>query len=352
MPRGRPPRRGRIIPARAGFTPPGARESSETKDHPRSRGVYPPGPRRRLQGLRIIPARAGFTPRSGRTCTPPWDHPRSRGVYFHGLQFEIVDEGSSPLARGLPGGERDDEPRGRIIPARAGFTAPWTCVRSSARDHPRSHGVYWTIVVLPRSPQGSSPLARGLLVHAGLRGPEVGIIPARAGFTPRSGRTCTPTWDHPRSRGVYMARNSAGSLGSGSSPLARGLPTSSATGPWPGTDHPRSRGVYLGRSVRIPVSEGSSPLARGLRRRGHHHGPDDRIIPARAGFTPSERSAGSQRPDHPRSRGVYLRVEGYVVLTAGSSPLARGLLPVPDAELGPLGIIPARAGFTNVSEIT
>ena len=50
--------------------------------------------------------------------------------------------------------------------------------------------------------------------------------------------------------------------------------------------------------------------------------------------------------DHPRSRGVYLMKYGFMMLMAGSSPLARGLLagygPWPEA----MGIIPARAGFT------
>ena len=54
----------------------------------------------------------------------------------------------------------------------------------------------------------------------------------------------------------------------------------------------------------------------------------------------------SHLPDHPRSRGVYIRRVDRDAEQLGSSPLARGLLPVgvPDADR--LGIIPARAGFT------
>ena len=194
---------------------------------------------------------------------------------------------------------------------------------------------------------GSSPLARGLRHHPIRGGPRRGIIPARAGFTWRGTRPAPWGPDHPRSRGVYMARNSAGSLGSGSSPLARGLPTSSATGPWPGTDHPRSRGVYALEHRGQARAQGSSPLARGLQMTTAAHGEESGIIPARAGFTPSERSAGSQRPDHPRSRGVYDE-DGLGHFTVpGSSPLARGLPPSPPTSSGGSRIIPARAGFTD-----
>ena len=54
-----------------------------------------------------------------------------------------------------------------------------------------------------------------------------------------------------------------------------------------------------------------------------------------------------QRSDHPRSRGVYLPWLDYNVGDWGSSPLARGLH-ASGAELkDKIGIIPARAGFTE-----
>ena len=112
----------RIIPARAGFTSQDERVSMMNADHPRSRGVYLSPPRlRRLgpgssplaRGLpavrargrrvrRIIPARAGFTVPGARCSPPAEDHPRSRGVYA-GMYMTA-------------------EMRTGIIPARAGFT--------------------------------------------------------------------------------------------------------------------------------------------------------------------------------------------------------------------------------------
>ena len=90
-------------------------------------------------------------------------------------------------------------------------------------------------------------------------------------------------------------------------------------------DHPRSRGVYIWLSAPVIESVGSSPLARGLPNAssGPHTGA--RIIPARAGFTPTEGSTPVGSGDHPRSRGVYTCFSIARMRSAGSSPLARGL---------------------------
>ena len=92
-------------------------------------------------------------------------------------------EGSSPLARGLLADDGLSRDRGGIIPARAGFTGGLADTTPPQGDHPRSRGVYSTTSALSISALGSSPLARGLLIH---RNVEIGlmrIIPARAGFT-------------------------------------------------------------------------------------------------------------------------------------------------------------------------
>ena len=171
----------------------------------------------------IIPARAGFTTSSPGSSTNSPDHPRSRGVYEGGALGIGCGLGSSPLARGLrPGPVRGDESRG-IIPARAGFTRRWRRSRRRSRDHPRSRGVYLELDRTGRRFRGSSPLARGLRSLAVDHPRITGIIPARAGFTP-AGRTPTRgRADHPRSRGVYSDRRLLFDQDLGSSPLARGL---------------------------------------------------------------------------------------------------------------------------------
>ena len=242
-------------------------------------------------------------------------------------------------------GPARSRPDHRIIPARAGFTGEPPPGRRPGRDHPRSRGVYPSPTCPTPTRSGSSPLARGLLSADAIHTIRPGIIPARAGFTHRPGRPGRRPRDHPRSRGVYAFPSAPVKPIRGSSPLARGLPAHPATTPdakriiparagftrrlldrhLTGADHPRSRGVYATRTRRMDLPGGSSPLARGLRL--HHLGlaHPRRIIPARAGFTARQASQAGRRRDHPRSRGVYIRVVVTSSSRWGSSPLARGL---------------------------
>ena len=71
--------------------------------------------------------------------------------------------------------------------------------------------------------EGSSPLARGLLLTIKDIIVQRGIIPARAGFTPFRVWSLSLLLDHPRSRGVYYFADSNLQMAKGSSPLARGL---------------------------------------------------------------------------------------------------------------------------------
>ena len=195
------------------------------------------------------------------------------------------ERGSSPLARGLLEYPPGVSPSAGIIPARAGFTAPAHGAGPRFPDHPRSRGVYWNTPRGYPQVQGSSPLARGLLIVFMLLRFHRGIIPARAGFTLVLLGATMSERDHPRSRGVYRGISLAGAIPRGSSPLARGLRSESPEEHPTLTDHPRSRGVYLPALLLGGRGGGSSPLARGLLPVSAK--PEDliRIIPARAGFT-------------------------------------------------------------------
>ena len=198
----------------------------EETDHPRSRGVYAPGPSGAgaacgssplARGLRtppalkapgggIIPARAGFTQGGPGAPGRDPDHPRSRGVYPPRSARWRATTGSSPLARGLLPDARDGRPTRRIIPARAGFTSRRSPSVTSLRDHPRSRGVYGAEARSAMDKAGSSPLARGLRGPVLVGDRVLRIIPARAGFTPFSRSIRRMVGDHPRSRGVYSKR--------------------------------------------------------------------------------------------------------------------------------------------------
>ena len=194
---------------------------------------------------------------------------------------------------------------------------------------------------------GSSPLARGLPQARACIVICVGIIPARAGFTPAASAPQATCPDHPRSRGVYSAWAGFGSSVGGSSPLARGLRLRVPPCAIRVMDHPRSRGVYITASLDAMSKGGSSPLARGLLRAASGCPRRIRIIPARAGFTGAAQIGDAAIGDHPRSRGVYLYWISVCHRPAGSSPLARGLHYSLVQCAHRTGIIPARAGFTS-----
>ena len=169
---------------------------------PLARGLHrhPHGDVRRR---RIIPARAGFTSTVAQAVKDGSDHPRSRGVYSSPNIGPVKSPGSSPLARGLLVDWLVNTAWPWIIPARAGFTSSWRSPARVTSDHPRSRGVYPRGRTDIRLEQGSSPLARGLRARPVRPDGHGRIIPARAGFTHlvpgRDGRK----GDHPRSRGVY-----------------------------------------------------------------------------------------------------------------------------------------------------
>ena len=313
---------------------------------PLARGLL--GARRAvLRMLRIIPARAGFTMRGGWPALVSRDHPRSRGVYLIDRSVPSECIGSSPLARGLRGRRpAEGEVRG-IIPARAGFTSPHPGPPAPCPDHPRSRGVYPVLSRLAGAVEGSSPLARGLPGGAGSCTHGLRIIPARAGFTRKEDGVGDGPADHPRSRGVYCPAGVPSSFGGGSSPLARGLPVRLDDFDDDARIIPARAGFTASLTFFSASWYGSSPLARGLRRRRQIIQRGLGIIPARAGFTICGGRMVGRGGDHPRSRGVYedrAVVDAYV---GGSSPLARGLRQHAGVLRRETRIIPARAGFTR-----
>ena len=269
----------------------------------------------------------GYSARRGRS-----DHPRSRGVYGFWRVEILGRDGSSPLARGLHRLRDLHLDRRRIIPARAGFTAPADPGTPIDPDHPRSRGVYHEFRGLFGWKNGSSPLARGLPVFTLTVLFCSGIIPARAGFTLGFEIALELFEDHPRSRGVYVPRGPQEGVLAGSSPLARGL-------------HERGPAPRHGLRI-IPARAGFT-----LGRQGEGH-MLRWIIPARAGFTGRRPARRVPPRDHPRSRGVYTHPLLSIASRPGSSPLARGLPGCADKEVSNLGIIPARAGFTGTTSGT
>ena len=230
--------------------------------------------------------------------------PLSRGIPNR-LQRLRRPMGIIPLSRGIPPFSSPSCRVSRIIPALAGNTHPDERGGVDPLDHPRSRGEYGLNKTGHDVGSGSSPLSRGIRWHPRRRLGHRRIIPALAGNTHEDSAYVFSVRDHPRSRGEYLVLEGNRRVSAGSSPLSRGIPSQS------------------GVSTRL-----------------------ERIIPALAGNTRTSSADRTRCRDHPRSRGEYTAKLRQHPATPGSSPLSRGILPEPGAHLDQLGIIPALAGNT------
>ena len=193
----------RLIPARAGKTPASSAPTQAHRAHPRAGGencapqaasisAAGSSPRGRgkpdwplLAGFwrGLIPARAGKTLCRRGCWLRGWAHPRAGGENGLVRQRVGLASGSSPRGRGKPLISPSLRFGGRLIPARAGKTAPSSArVRPSAA-HPRAGGENSGSPSRPRSSAGSSPRGRGKRGRDHRRDGPDRLIPARAGKT-------------------------------------------------------------------------------------------------------------------------------------------------------------------------
>ena len=174
----------------------------------------------------LIPAGAGRTPRSHARVPLGWAHPRWRGADLGELPNDIRRDGSSPLARGGPVSHGLPHGQDGLIPAGAGRTRHTTRRRGRSWAHPRWRGADKMARPATRQTPGSSPLARGGHRRPHRDRPLVGLIPAGAGRTMTTTSTSSPRRAHPRWRGADDRGELDAMSFAGSSPLARGGPSS------------------------------------------------------------------------------------------------------------------------------
>ena len=272
---------------------------------PLSRGILMKLARRKVSP-RIIPALAGNTLQQVAERGIPMDHPRSRGEYITLALPSWVHDGSSPLSRGIPPPTSIYGCSPRIIPALAGNTRKEPDNRRISWDHPRSRGEYFGIEARQGFGEGSSPLSRGIPALEVEEEGDERIIPALAGNTGQSiSYRCPSMGSSPLSRGIRAALlcrpEAIGIIPALAENTARRRGWR-----FRGPDHPRSRGEY-GFGIPYPDSKpGSSPLSRGIPELVAVAECAGGIIPALAGNTPSPGFGGIGVTDHPRSRGEYI----------------------------------------------
>ena len=177
----------------------------------------------------------------------------------------------------------------------------------------------------------SSPRERGKRVDAVHPHAGVGLIPAHAGNTRREILYADPRSGNPPWASLEIIdRRKARAMG-------------------PAPAHPRAGGEN---TPRIPATAsccGSSPCGRGKRRRAVPGAAGQRLIPARAGKTPSPRQCPATSSAHPRAGGENSRTRLAISRPPGSSPRVRGKHDEYAVLLGDLGLIPACAGKTRRS---
>ena len=225
------------------------------------------------------------------------------------VRFESAEEvarGSSPRVRG----KRPACPGGRalrgLIPARAGKTPRDHQRRRNHRAHPRACGENGPWFRLGARGRGSSPRVRGKLWAADRPPGSWGLIPARAGKTPRAAASSTRPRAHPRACGENGLSAEAMGRPSGSSPRVRGKPSNDVCG-----------------------------VLRG------------RLIPARAGKTGGHSDSHEAGRAHPRACGENATTRRAASRAVGSSPRVRGKQGVRLLVSSTRGLIPARAGKTK-----
>ena len=175
-----------------------------------------------MLGARLIPAREGKTPARYSSSNPAPAHPRACGENSARVRYMSPLGGSSPRVRGKLVHALALLVEAGLIPARAGKTRAGPADPRARRAHPRACGENRRGGRVHAGMPGSSPRVRGKRVGAGDGHLGVGLIPARAGKTGRSGPRRRAWRAHPRVCGEnywhWLHRSGAG----GSSPRVRG----------------------------------------------------------------------------------------------------------------------------------
>ena len=209
-------------------------------------------------------------------------------------------------------------------------------------------GERWKSTVSRHSRIGSSPHARGTPAREARVHYQHRFIPACAGNASAgwTGRCASSV--HPRMRGERLSVCCVVSMGVRFIPACAGNATRRRSAHWPASVHPRMRGERIGLAYLSAALIGSSPHARGTPDAELRRLDVARFIPACAGNASMRATTRSPQPVHPRMRGERCVTHSMCPAIGGSSPHARGTLPVQPKYFAPTRFIPACAGNANI----
>ena len=194
---------------------------------------------------------------------------------------------------------------------------------------------------------GSSPRVRGKPLLHGVAALADGLIPARAGKTSPGAAAACAGWAHPRACGENEVAGRGGEVPCGSSPRVRGkhaqegalvvprrlIPARAGKTSPPGCSsrhtpaHPRACGENGDCLPGCGPVGGSSPRVRGKPARADVVVAVPRLIPARAGKTPTVLPRARTLWAHPRACGENITAALDIISGVGSSPRVRGKRP-------------------------
>ena len=233
-------------------------------------------------------------------------HPRACGEQTSPFSRWSETVGSSPRLRGTESDEFNRVAINGFIPAPAGNRPVVWMVIQSMTVHPRACGEQNLAGTPAARTPGSSPRLRGTDESGERRTGPDRFIPAPAGNSRLSARSCAVRSVHPRACGEQGEVMRFHVFLSGSSPRLRG------------TVDPHGREL------------------------GRH-----RFIPAPAGNRLSRRGPHASRSVHPRACGEQLTIQAVFRSSFGSSPRLRGTdNPIP-FKLDSVRFIPAPAGNSS-----
>ena len=210
-------------------------------------------------------------------------HPRGHGEHATFGGHSVYCIGSSPWARGTHEKQHVVNAASRFIPVGTGNTRAIESVSISNPVHPRGHGEHAPTSGEALTINGSSPWARGTLFHITSALSSLRFIPVGRGNTNGQDGTVIGTAVHPRGHGEHLVIQPQQIRIHGSSPWARGTPTT----PY---------------KNKIPT----------------------RFIPVGTGNTGTLQARFSTLPVHPRGHGEHSEKQHHLLRPTGSSPWARG----------------------------